>query len=36
MKGFVLFSIGLALGYCLVQGIALVNQNFLWTLFYQG
>lgn len=31
-----LFAVGIVLGYCLVQGLSYLSQNFLWALFYRG
>ena len=30
-----MFVTGVAIGYCLVQGLSYVSQNYLWVLFYQ-
>lgn len=34
MKGILKFIAGIALGYGAVQGIAYLQQNYLWTFFY--
>ncbi len=34
MKGFLKFTTGMMLGFCIVQGFAYLNQHYLWTLFY--
>ncbi len=36
MKGFWMFAGGLMIGFCLVQGVAYLNQYYLWVLFYHG
>lgn len=36
MKGFALFLLGVLIGYTLIQGAQLIQQNYLWTIFYQG
>lgn len=33
-KDFFVFTIGLMLGYLLVQGVAFVQNNYLWAIFY--
>jgi hypothetical protein len=34
-KDIILFVIGVAIGYCLVQGLSYIQQNYLWALFYR-
>lgn len=34
-REFMTFTIGVLLGYCLVQGFSFLNQQYLWTLFYR-
>ena len=31
----ILFTVGVAIGYCLVQGLAYLNQHYFWALFYR-
>lgn len=33
-RGVWMFSMGIVLGYLIVQGAAYLNQHYLWTLFY--
>lgn len=35
MKDFLVFVLGIAIGFCLVQGLAFVQQNYVWALFYR-
>jgi len=35
-KDVLLFVVGVALGYCLVQGASYFQQNYMWALFYRG
>ena len=34
MKDFLVFSLGVTLGYLLVQGLAFVQNHYAWVLFY--
>lgn len=33
-RDFVLLVTGIAMGYCLVQGLVYIHQHYLWALFY--
>ncbi len=34
-KDVFLFSVGVTMGYCLVQGFTYLHQHYLWALFYR-
>lgn len=34
-RGAIRFGAGVAIGYCLVQGLAYLNQHYFWALFYR-
>ncbi len=34
-RGFFVFAAGVLIGYCLVQGMALLQSQYLWALFYR-
>ena len=34
IRDFSLLVLGITIGYCLVEGLAFVQHNYLWALFY--
>ena len=34
-QGAVRFLVGMAIGYCVVQGVAYANQHYFWAFFYR-
>lgn len=34
-SGFLVFAVGVVLGFCLVQGLAYAQNNYIWAIFYK-
>lgn len=34
-RGFLVFVLGVLLGFCLVQGLAYAQNNYFWAIFYK-